>query len=273
VSAAENVSVVVTTRNVERTLEACLTSIRAQDHAPLELIVVDNFSTDDTAVIAQRHADTFLTAGPERSAQRNLGIDTAVGPWVLWIDADMVLATDVVSDAVRAAHDAGAAAVSIPERTVGPGFWTACRALERACYLDDPQLFNPRLLRRDLLRRIGGFDEAMAGPEDTDLRLRLARDSVVVAHARAMIDHDEGRLTIRDVLRKRAHYGGSLPAFAAANKGSVRAQARATARAFYRHRRDLAADPAHGAGLLALRALEAGGYAWGASRAALARRR
>jgi arabinofuranan 3-O-arabinosyltransferase len=87
-----------------------------------------------------------------------------------------------------------------------------------------------------------------------------------------MIVHDEGRLTVRDVLRKRAHYGSSLPAFAAANRGAVGAQARATARAFYRHRRDLAADPAHGAGLIALRALEAGGYAWGAARARLARR-
>jgi glycosyltransferase involved in cell wall biosynthesis len=272
VPAAENVSVIVTTRNVGRTLDACLVSIRAQDYAPLELIVVDNFSTDDTVAIARRHADIFVAAGPERSAQRNLGVEAAAGPWVLWIDADMVLANDVVSDAVRAASDVGAAAASIPERTIGSGFWTACRTLERSCYLDDPKLFNPRLLRRDLLQRIGGFDEGMAGPEDTDLRLRLARESVVVAHADAMIDHDEGRLTIRDVLRKRAHYGSSLPAFAAANRGAVGAQARATVRAFYRHRRDLAADPAHGAGLLALRALEAGGYAFGATRARLARR-
>lgn len=269
----ENVSVVVPTRNVERTLDACLRSVRAQDHAPLELIVVDNSSSDATPAIARDLADTFLTAGPERSAQRNLGVATARGPWVLWVDADMVLAPDVVSSALRAAHDAGAPAVSIPERTVGPGFWTACRTLERSCYLDDPSLFNPRLLRRDLLLRLGGFAEDLAGPEDADLRLRLARQAVPVAHTQAVIDHDEGRLTIGAVLRKRAHYGRSLPAFADANRGAVGAQARATARAFYRHRRALAADPVHGAGLLALRLLEAGGYAWGAAGARRARRR
>ena len=267
------VSVVVTTRNVARTLEACLTSIRAQDYSHIELIVVDNRSDDGTQEIARRHADRLFMAGPERSAQRNLGVAKAQGEWVLWIDADMVLAPDVVSSAVEAASAAGAPTASIPERTVGEGFWTACRALERSCYLDDPTLFNPRLVRRDLLIELGGFDERMAGPEDTDLRLRLAEGSVTVAHAAGLIDHDEGRLTLRDVLRKRAYYGSSLPTFSASNPGAVREQAAATVRAFVRHRRRLASDPVHGAGLLFLRSLEAGGYAYGAARGTLARRR
>jgi glycosyltransferase involved in cell wall biosynthesis len=267
------VSVVVTTRDVERTLDACLRSIRAQDHEPLELLVVDNASTDRTAEIAQRHADVVLTAGPERSAQRNLGMATARGDWLLWIDADMLLAPDVVSSGLAAADRAGAAAVSIPETTIGQGFWTACRALERSCYLDDPTLFNPRLLRRELLTAMGGFDETMAGPEDADLRIRLRERGVVVAHATGVIDHDEGQLTLRDVLRKRVYYGSSLPAFAASNPGAVRQQAVATARAFVRHRRRLAADPGHALGLLVLRGLEAAGYAVGSARAARARRR
>jgi glycosyltransferase involved in cell wall biosynthesis len=272
VQPAETVSVVVPTRNVARTLEACLRSIRSQDYRPIELIVVDNSSSDDTVAIARAHADTVLIAGPERSAQRNVGVEAASGPWILWIDADMVLAPDVVSSAVAAAGDADAPAACIPERTIGSGFWTACRTLERSCYLDDPDLANPRLLRRELLQSLGGFDERIAGLEDTDLRLRLAQDAVPVAHATAVIDHDEGRLLLRDVLRKRAYYGGSLPAFAARNPGAVRAQARGTVRAFVRHRRRLAADPLHGIGLVVLRSLEGGGYAYGAARAALTRR-
>ena len=263
------VSTVVTTRNVARTLEACLRSIREQDHASLELIVVDNHSDDATPEIARKYADTLIVAGPERSAQRNEGVAAANGAWVLWIDADMVLAPDVVSSALAAASAAGAEAVSIPERTTGEGFWTACRTLERSCYLDDRSLFNPRLLRRDLLLRFGGFDVGMAGPEDADLRLRLAAEGVVVAHANGVIDHDEGRLTVREVLRKRVYYGRSLPAFAAGNPGAISGQAGATLRAFVRHRRKLMADPAHGAGLLLLRTLEAGGYLYGAAQARL----
>ena len=121
---------------------------------------------------------------------------------------------------------------------------------------------------------MGGFDEAMAGPEDADLRLRLAQQGVVVAHASGVIDHDEGRLTLRDVLRKRIYYGSSLPAFAASNPGAVRRQAMATVRAFVRHRRRLAvATRRTPSGMLGLRALEAAGYAVGAARAARARRR
>lgn len=263
---ADRVSVIVTTRDVARTLDACLRSIRSQDHSDIELIVVDNRSTDDTVRIAAAHADVVVNAGPERSAQRNVGVRMASGEWILWVDADMVLGPTVVSSALRSARESGAVAVSIPERTIGPGFWTACRALERSCYLDDPSLFNPRLLRREYLLELGGFDETMAGPEDTDLRHRLMEAGAALAHCEAFIDHDEGHLTLREVVRKRIYYGQSLPAFARANPGKVRTQAGATASAFLRHRRRLLADPAHGAGLLVLRAAEAGGYAIGAWR-------
>lgn len=257
-------SVIVTTKNVERTLEACLRSVRAQDHQSFEVLVVDNHSTDRTARIAAALAHRVLVAGPERSAQRNRGVQEARGTWVLWIDADMVLAPDVLSSAMAEAERTGAVAVSIPERTVGEGFWTACRALERSCYLDNPLLFNPRLLRRDYLLKLGGFDVTMAGPEDADLRLRLRAEGAVVSHVATTIDHDEGRLTLGGVARKRVYYGRSLPSFAATNPGAVREQTRATLRSFVRHRRRLLADPTHASGLVMMRAIEAGAYAVGA---------
>src|ERR687894_2265889 len=73
------VSVVVPTRNAGRTIEVCLRSIRAQTWPALELIVVDNGSSDATWAVARRHADLALRGGPERSAQRNLGIAHAAG--------------------------------------------------------------------------------------------------------------------------------------------------------------------------------------------------
>ncbi len=268
-----DVSVVVTTKDVERTLRACLRSVLAQDYPSYELIVVDNHSADRTAQIAAELADRVLVAGPERSAQRNLGTREAAGTWVLWIDADMVLEPGVLSAAMAEAARTGVSAVSIPERTVGRGFWTACRTLERSCYLDDPHLFNPRLVRRDLLIDLGGFDVTMSGPEDADLRLRLRADGAQLGHAAAFIDHDEGRLTLREVARKRIYYGQSLPAFAAANPGAVTAQALATVASFARHRRRMLADPVHAAGLVVLRSVEAGAYAVGAWRGRRAGRR
>jgi glycosyltransferase involved in cell wall biosynthesis len=260
----ELVSVVVPTYRSARTIRACLESVRRQDHRPVELIVVDNDSDDGTFEIATELADLAVRGGPERSAQRNRGAGLATGEWLLWIDSDMVLDRNVVSAALACAARTGAVAVSVPETTFGPGFWTACRALERSFYLDDPGLHNPRLLRRDFLREIGGFDLGMSGPEDADLRLRLRAGAARTGYCdTAFIRHDEGRLTLGSVLRKRIYYGRSLPAFAAAHPGAVRGQGASTVAAVLRHRRDLFRHPAHGAGLLALRAMEAAAYGVG----------
>ena len=262
---SRHVTVVVPTRDNARTIAACLASVRAQTHEPLRLVVVDNHSTDGTPRIAAGLADEVITAGPERSAQRNTGIAAATGEWVLWLDSDMLLTPDAVELAVRTAEETGAAGVALPERTIGEGFWTACRALERECYLDDPWLHNPRLVRRAVFAD-RGFDLGMSGPEDADLRLRMRAAGLGLELAPVLIDHDEGRLTVRDVIGKRYYYGRSIPAFARAHEGAVGAQGGAVLRSYARNWRRLAADPVHAAGMVLLRGLEVVGYSAGARR-------
>ena len=267
------VSVVVPTRNVSRTLRRCLESVRAQDHPDTELVVVDNFSDDDTFAIAQEFAHVAVQAGPERSEQRNLGIERASGEWVFYVDADMVLEPDVVSDALAAAVRDAADGVFVPEDSFGPGFWTACRALERRCYAGEPMIEAPRLVRREVFASLGGFAPDVAGQEDAELRVRMLRAGRRLTRSRAVIHHDEGRLTLGGVLRKRVYYGRSIPAYASAHPGAVRAQGLATLRAYARGRRILAADPVHAAGLVVLRAAEAVAYGAGAMFAVRDRRR
>ncbi|GAB3584091.1 glycosyltransferase family 2 protein [Calidifontibacter terrae] len=260
------VTVVVPTRNNERTLAACLRSVVEQTHRPLELIVVDNHSSDRTREIAGQFADRVITQGPERSAQRNRGIREAGGEWVLWLDSDMLLPPTAVAVALRTALETDAAGVALPERTIGDGFWTACRALERECYLDQPWLHNPRLLRRDFLLGSGGFNLDMSGPEDADLRLRMLDSGARIELAPILIDHDEGRLTVRDVLSKRYYYGRSIPALAEHHDGAVGAQGRALLKAYAAHRGRLVRDPLHAGGMVLLRSMEVAGYSLGARR-------
>ena len=267
------VSVVVPTRNVGRTLRRCLESVRAQDHPAIELVVVDNFSDDDTFAVAVEYADVAFQLGPERSAQRNAAIARCTGEWVLYVDADMVLEPDVVRSAVEAAERDGADGVFVPEDSFGPGFWTACRALERRCYVGEPMVEAPRLVRRTVFETTGGFVADVAGQEDAELRMRMLRAGMRLTRSSGVIHHDEGRLTFRGVMRKRVYYGRSIPAYAAGQPGAVRAQGIATVRALARHRRLLARDPVHAAGLLVLRTAEAGAYAAGAALGARARRR
>ncbi len=260
------VSVVVPTRNNERTIEECLTSVRRQTHPAIELNVVDNASADATWAIAERIADRVVAGGPERSAQRNRGIELARGEWVLWLDSDMIMPPETVAEALRTATMTGAVGVALPERTIGAGFWTACRALERQCYLDDPLLHNPRLIRREILTEDGGFALSMSGPEDADLRLRLRQSGARIELAPVLVDHDEGRLTIRSIMEKRYYYGRSLPAFADSHEGAVARQGLTVARSYLRNWRLLAQNPLQSVGMLGLRGLEAGAYVVGARR-------
>lgn len=267
------VSVVVPTKDVERTLRRCLESVREQTYEAIEVVVVDNFSTDATFAVAKELSDVAIQAGPERSAQRNLGIERSSGEYVLWIDADMVLRPDVVADAVAVAQDTGAVGVFVPEVSFGPGFWTACRALERRCYVGEELIEAPRLVRRDFFERAGGFVADVAGQEDADLRMRLLKEGARLAHASAVIEHDEGRLTFRSVMAKRYYYGQSLPAYNRAQPGAIRRQAAATLRAYARNVPVLAREPAHALGLAVLRTAELGAYGAGAWHARGRRRR
>ena len=81
------VSLIVPARNSARTLAACLESCRTQTHSDVEVIVVDNSSTDGTVEIAQALADLTFDQKLERSAQRNRGAAESTGDIVVFIDS------------------------------------------------------------------------------------------------------------------------------------------------------------------------------------------
>src|SRR6185437_10379377 len=112
------VSVIVPTKNSAATLEACLQSIKEQTYCPIELIVVDNHSSDTTQEIAKQFTDMVFVQGPERSPQRNLGARKASGHYLLMIDSDMELDGKVVEACISAVStDSDISAVIIPEES------------------------------------------------------------------------------------------------------------------------------------------------------------
>jgi glycosyltransferase involved in cell wall biosynthesis len=250
------VSVVVTSRNSARTLEACLQSIRAQTHPRLELVVVDNGSTDETVAIAGRYADRVARSGPERSAQRNHGAGLSTGPYLLFADSDMVLSATVVADCVDVVRSTGEPAAIIPEVSFGEGYWTRCRALERSCYVGDDAIEAARFFTREAFERSGGFDEAMTGKEDWDLSRRVAPGRSLPRTA-AFIHHDEGRTTLRSAFRKRRHCTAGYVRYVSKHGGGALRQCNPLLRAaFARHWRELARHPMLTGGLISLKVVE-----------------
>lgn len=259
------VSVVVVTKDIVRTIEACLCSIRAQTYPQVEVIVIDNFSTDGTWEVAQGLADVAIQAGPERSAQRNLGTEVASGEWVLWIDADMELPPEIIERAMSKAAADGSDAVFVPEVTIGDGYWTACRALERSCCVEEILVQSPRLIRRRYLLGSGGFLVSLAGTEDAELRSRMIRDGCTLSWIPDLIIHDEGHLSFKGILQKRYYYGRGLKQYRAKHPGALSGQAGAAVDAYRKHWRRLAAKPAVAVGVVAMRAGEFIAYGVGAA--------
>jgi glycosyltransferase involved in cell wall biosynthesis len=105
------VSVIIPVYNAEDYLEHCLRSVLGQFHRALEVIAVDDGSTDRSPQILQRFeaADSRLTVLSQPnggvSAARNAGLDAARGEWVMFVDADDFLANgSVVGSVMRAAE-------------------------------------------------------------------------------------------------------------------------------------------------------------------------
>ena len=169
------VSVVVTTRNEAANIGNCLASVVGQDfpREALEIIVVDNASTDSTKAVARRFTDRVFDKGPERSAQRNYGmLDVAAGEYVMFLDADMILSRTVVRRCVELLDACPHVALHVPEIVLGTGFFPSVRRFERSFY-DGTVIDGARFMRREAFAAVGGFDTSLTGPEDWDLDKKL----------------------------------------------------------------------------------------------------
>jgi glycosyltransferase involved in cell wall biosynthesis len=200
------VSVCLGVRNGIATAGRFVAAVRAQTYPHVQLVVVDNFSTDGTAEYYRQHADVFLQQGPERSAQRNAAIRHAAGEIVVILDADQYPAPAVVAECV-ALLEGGAHGVFIPEETEARGFWGACKKFERDFYMaGDTSAEAARAFWRSEVLAIGGYDERQTGSEDWDLSDRMLARYGPFARARATLLHDEGYIQLASLLHKKRYY-------------------------------------------------------------------
>ena len=192
------VSLIIATFNHARFLGAAIDSALAQTLGAVDVIVVDDGSTDDTPAVLARYAGRVrVLRQPNRglAAARNAGLAAARGTYVAFLDADDVMAPTKL-----------AAQLEMLERSPTIG-WTYCDVLietvatrttvtasERFGYaaraLDGwlfPELIHGNfipaiapMIRRTALDAAGGFDERLTALEDWDMWLRLS----LIAEAR-----------------------------------------------------------------------------------------
>lgn len=108
-SSSPLVSIIVPIRNSKHYLDDCVNSLRSQTYPDLEIILVDDGSTDGSAELCDAMAQTDqrirVTHQPCRgvSAARNAGLDAATGAFVTFVDSDDSLRREAVAEAVRCA--------------------------------------------------------------------------------------------------------------------------------------------------------------------------
>ena len=97
-----NVSVVIPTKNEADVIDECLSSIFAQSLKPIEVIVVDGKSSDDTIEHLKQFAVDVITETEPTSLPnaRNLGAKKAKGDIVLIMDADIILDKNCLQNAL-----------------------------------------------------------------------------------------------------------------------------------------------------------------------------
>lgn len=197
-SSLPTVSVVIPVYNGGSDFEQCLQALAASSVAPLEIIVVDDGSTDSSSSIARQcNTKVFDTGGRRGPAKaRNIGANAAIGDVIFFLDADVTVSRDAVErvanafaqdpqlDALIGSYDDDPAHrdflsqyknlmhcyVHQAGRQQASTFWSGCGAMRRSVFL-----------------RHSGFNESYERPaiEDIELGYRL-----VQAGGRILLDKD-----------------------------------------------------------------------------------
>lgn len=208
-------SVVIPVKNERANIAACMHAFdAAQREGWLEILVVDNASTDNTVELAREAGATVFHQGPERSAQRNRGWREATGDFILFVDADMRVPSATLDEIRRALDSNQWDAMYIREIRVGSGWWIRVRNFERSFY-DTTCIDGLRVIRRDLLVACGGYDETMYAAEDWDLDRRILAQTSRVMLTQGHLLHDEGQFSFARHLRKKAYYSGNVSVYLA----------------------------------------------------------
>ncbi|WP_157518412.1 glycosyltransferase family 2 protein [Herbidospora mongoliensis] len=179
------VSIVIPAYNAAKTLRLCLAGALAQTHRPIEVIVVDDASTDDTRAIAAEFP-VRVVAQPYNqgvSSARNAGAAVSGGEVLFFLDSDVGLSPDAVAAAVRLlAADPGCGCVygvydSEPLIDDGPvevyRTLHLHHALSRGAGLTSTAVFALAALPRRVFEQVGPFDVNLRAAEDDEYSERL----------------------------------------------------------------------------------------------------
>lgn len=194
------VSIVIPCYNQGCFLSEAIDSALGQTFAAVEVIVVNDGSTDATAAVAKRYGSVRYLERPQlgAAAARTAGLAASRGQFIIFLDADDRLLPHAVATAVDSLHShpdwafvtghvrlvtADGSPAGVPRQEHEDGGYLA---LLRANYIWTPGAVT---YRRDVLDAIGTFDSAAGGSADYELNLRIARRYAFGCHHQVILEY------------------------------------------------------------------------------------
>lgn len=224
-----NISVVIPVFNAEKTIEQCLTSLYGQSHKPLEIIVVDNRSTDGTKNIVLNmihhhreiptHYLVEVRQGP--SFARNRGAYQTRGEIIAFMDADCIADPSWLFRLSESFHrsEVGAVAGSIlgfDKKTVIGKFHAlfTMRALPKSRLFHEFDLVSGGFptanfsIRNKLFQSLHGFDEAIPiYAEDYDLCARIYQSGLQIYYNKEVVVFHQHRQSLQTTWNQSYGFG------------------------------------------------------------------
>jgi len=216
---APRISVVICAYNAERTMDACLASLRTLRYPNYEVIVVNDGSKDRTLEIAQRYPEARIFSQENKglSVARNVGYQNATGAIIAYTDSDCVVDPDWLTYLAYKFVHGGFVAVGgpnlpPPEESRTAACVAAAPGGPTHVLIDDEVAehipgCNMAFLKT-ALEQIGGFDPLhSAAGDDVDLCWRLQNAGHPIGFSPAAMVWHFRRNTINAYLKQQMGYG------------------------------------------------------------------
>lgn len=193
------VSFCIPTYNNESTIKACLSSYRNQNYQNIEIVVVDNGSTDRTVEIARQYADTIKFDDGGIGSVRKTSVEAANGEILGLFDSDIVLPHEGwLHNAVQYFNYSDEVSTVWPENVAPPDSPPTTQVYFRLWHaIEEDRIETGRgpfgggnsLFRREALEDVGGIDQSLHYVEDMDWAKRLQEAGYQVVYLRDPVYH------------------------------------------------------------------------------------
>lgn len=236
------ISVVIPTKNSAEFLARCLRSIKNQTYKNIEIIVVDNNSTDETKKITREFTHRIYNCGPERCAQVNFGVKKAKGEYVYQTGSDLTREKELVKEAVnkceREKYDA--VYINVITKIPNPNIWQQVRGLERQCYVGESGMSAARFFKRSIFLALGGYDESLGSvADDLEFQHRLNLAHYKTGFIKAKENNIDEYKSLKIIITRSLYYGWFIKRYWAKHPQKTKKQYRLIRQEFIKHRKIL----------------------------------